>query len=167
MPDDALAFDGTATASVARALRLLEENQYLTLATADARGRPWSSTVWYTCTTSSSSQGLAIEFIWLSRPEAQHSRNLQERPEAGISVFDSTQPAGTGDGLQFAARAERVPAARLDDAAAAFSRASLAAGGGPWTRAQVEEPALPRLYLAQVERAFLLGDGSRVELTVA
>lgn len=158
----------SAAERVSRARKLLGENQYLTLATADASGRPWSSTVWFTASLRTSSpQRLAVEFIWLSRPEAQHSTNLLQRPEVGISIFNSTQPAGTGDGLQFAARAECVPEAELDEAAAAFSRASLAAGGGAWTRAQVEAPAVPRLYVARVERAFLLGNGSRVELPLA
>ena len=153
---------------VARARRLLEENQYLTLATADASGRPWCSTVWYAAWQRlRSPEGLAVELVWLSRPEALHSRHLAERPEVGISIFNSAQPAGTGDGLQFAALAERVPSAELDEAAAAFSAASLSAGGGAWTRAQVEDPAVPRLYIARIESAFLLESGTRVELPLA
>lgn len=153
---------------VKRAQQLLEENQYLTLATADASGRPWSSTVWYTAwQRSRSEEWLAVEFIWLSRPDARHSKNLLQRPEVGISIFNSAQPAGTGDGLQFAARAGLVPSVQLDEAAATFSTASLAAGGGPWARAQVEEPALPRLYLARTESAYLLGNGTRIELPLA
>ncbi|MBA2954723.1 pyridoxamine 5'-phosphate oxidase family protein [Nocardioides sp. CGMCC 1.13656] len=153
---------------VARAHALLEENQYLTLATADASGRPWSTTVWYTAwQRSRSSTRLAVELVWLSRPEALHSRNLTQRPEVGISIFNSAQPAGTGDGLQFAAHAELVPSALLDDAAAAFSAASVAAGGGTWTRAQVEEPSVPRLYIARIRSAFLLGNATRVEVPLA
>jgi uncharacterized protein YhbP (UPF0306 family) len=153
---------------VARAQELLKENQYLTLATADTNGKPWSSTVWYTSRQPSrSEERLAVEFIWLSRPEALHSRNLLQRPEVGISIFNSVQPAGTGDGLQFAARAQPVPSVLLDAAAEAFSKASLAAGGGAWTRAQVEEPALPRLYIARTESAYLLGNGTRVEIPLA
>jgi len=153
---------------VKRAHQLLEENQYLTLATSDATGRPWSSTVWYTAwQCSRSEERLTVEFIWLSRPDARHSKNLLQRPEVGISIFNSAQPAGTGDGLQFAARAELVPSGQLDKAAAAFSTASLTAGGGAWTRAQVEEPALPRLYLARPESAYLLRNGTRVELPLA
>lgn len=153
---------------VRRAQRLIEENQYLTLATADLKGRPWCSTVWYAAwQRSSSPHRLAVQFIWLSLPDALHSRNLSDRPEVGISIFDSAQPAGTGDGLQFGALAERAPSADLDEAAAVFSHASVAAGGGTWTRAQVEEPARPRLYIARIDSGFLLGDGTRVDLPVA
>lgn len=151
-----------------RAHAMLEGNQYLTLATADRDGLPWATTVWY-CTSSHSrsSSGLGVQLIWLSRPEARHSVNLGERPEVGISIFDSTQPAGSGSGVQLAARAEPVPSSLLDEAAELFSRASLAAGGGPWTRAQLQEPALPRLYVARIERAFVLGNGTRTEVPVA
>jgi uncharacterized protein YhbP (UPF0306 family) len=150
-----------------RADAMLQGNQYLTLATADRVGLPWATTVWY-CTSSQtlSPSGLGVELIWLSSPDARHSVNLGERPEVGISIFDSAQPAGIGDGLQFAARAELVPSDRLDEAAEVFSRESLAAGGGLWTRAQVEEPALPRLYVARIERAFVLGNGGRTEIPV-
>lgn len=144
---------------------MIDANQYLTLATSDASGRPWATTVWYTAwERSRTAERLAVEFIWLSRPDAQHSRNLLQRPEVGISIFDSSQPAGTGDGLQFAARAQVVPSEIVDEAVAAFSVASLAAGGGPWTRAQVEEPAVPRLYLARTESAYVLGNGTRTEI---
>ena len=151
-----------------RASALLEENQYLTLATADGDGQPWCSTVWF-CTSRQvrSPAGLGVELVWLSRPEARHSLNLLQRPQVRISIFNSTQAAGTGDGLQFAALAERVPSEHLDETAEVFSQASLAAGGGPWRRAQVEEPALPRLYVARVQRAFLLGNGGRTEIPVA
>ncbi len=153
---------------VTSAQRLLEEIRYLTLATADGNGRPWSSTVWYAAwRRSRSPEALAVDLVWLSRPEAQHSRNLVERPEVGLSIFDSHQPAGTGIGLQLAARAEPVPTDELDEALRAFSQASVAAGGGPWTREKLEEPAVLRPYVARIETALLLGDGTRVEIPLA
>ena len=152
---------------MARARMMLEENQYLTLATADSGGEPWSTTVWY-CTSPDvgSPSGIAVQFIWLSMPESRHSKNLMERSEVGISIFNSTQPAGTGDGLQFAARATLADSAGLDETVKTFSRASLAAGGGPWTRAQVEAPARPRLYVATATQAFVLANGGRSQIPV-
>ena len=50
------------TELVRRARELLRENQYLTLATADATGTPWSSTVWYAARLKSrSADKLAVE----------------------------------------------------------------------------------------------------------
>jgi uncharacterized protein YhbP (UPF0306 family) len=143
---------------------LLSNIHYLTLATADAAGRPWASTVWFCASLrSSSTERLDVELIWLSRPESRHSTNLLQRPEVAFSVFDSGQPADTGVGLQFAAHAERVAADELE-AVAIFSGASVKAGGNAWSLEQVEEPAPLRVYRARLDRALLLVDGSRVEL---
>ena len=153
---------------VARARQMLEANQYLTLATADASGRPWATTVWYAAwQRTRPADALDLELVWLSHPAARHSQNLLARREIGISVFDSSQPAGTGDGLQLSAVAAEVDPAGLDEAAAVFSEASLAAGGNAWARADVEGGAVPRLYVAQVERAFVLGGRERHEVPLA
>jgi hypothetical protein len=166
---DAAAPSRPAADPVARARALLAQVQYLTIASADADGTPWSSTVWYTASplAASSEETLCVELLWLSRPEARHSLNLRHRPEVGISIFDSGQPAGTGDGLQLAARAALVGEERLDHALAVVSDASLAAGGGPWTRERVAEVDGLRLYGASIERAYLLEKGDRVELPVS
>jgi hypothetical protein len=154
---------------VERARRMLAANQYLTLATADSAGRPWASTLW--CAVwqpTTPPDALDLRLLWLSRAEARHSRNLLARPEVGISIFDSTQPAGTGDGLQLEADAGRVPSAEVDEPVAVLSEASVAAGGGPWDRQKVEGPsAVLRLYAARVRSAYLLGNGERVGLPLA
>ena len=153
---------------VERARRMLAQNQYLTLATADASGRPWATTVWYAARQRTQpAEALDLELVWLSHPGSQHSRNLAARPEVGLSIFDSGQPAGTGDGLQVSAVAAEADPSVLDETAAVFSAASLAAGGGPWARADVEGAAVPRLYVARIERAYVLGGRERHELPLA
>ena len=150
------------------ATALLGDIHYMTLATADGTGRPWASTVWFCASLlSPSTERLDVELIWLSRPEAQHSINLIDRPEVGISDFDSSQPADTGVGLQLAARAEQVPADELEAALTAFSTASVAAGGNAWSLEQVQGPAPLRVYRARPDRALLLVDGSRAELPLS
>ena len=80
---------------------LLAANQYMTLATTDAEGRPWASTVWYAArVTTGDGGGTRPKTRWLSRPETQHSRNLVDRPGLAITIFDSTQPPDTGEGLR-------------------------------------------------------------------
>ena len=154
--------------AVARARSMLAANQYLTLATADDDGRPWATTVWYAARQRTRpADALDVELVWLSHPAARHSRNLVVRPEVGISVFDSGQPAGAGDGLQLAAVATEVDPADLDETAAVFPQASLAAGGGPWARADVEGAAIPRLYVARLEQAYVLGGRERHPVPLA
>lgn len=126
-------------------------NQYAVLATADASGRPWASPVWYATAD-------ARDFFWVSRPTVRHSRNLAVRAELAITVFDSRQAIGTGQGAYLAAVGALVPDDDLDDALDVFSAASARAGGRPWGRAEVTPPAPLRLYRATALECFVLGD---------
>lgn len=68
---------------VAHAQALLDANSYLTLATADPEGRPWTSPVYFAASG-------RWEFYWVSAADAQHSLNLTGRPQVSLVVFDST-----------------------------------------------------------------------------
>jgi Pyridoxamine 5'-phosphate oxidase len=91
----------------AMARRVIDANHYMTLATTDPDGRPRLSPVYYTAARHS-------DFYWVSSPDAQHSRNLAERPEAEIVIFDSTAPAGQGEAVYITATATAVPDDELD-----------------------------------------------------
>jgi hypothetical protein len=121
--------------------------KYMTLATADATGLPWASPVWFATTD-------YREFIWASSPDVRHSRNLAVRPELAISIFDSSQPPGTGQGVYIAAIGAPVPERELDAALAVYAAQdeSLPA----WTRADVLPPAKHRLYRAVATELFVL-----------
>jgi hypothetical protein len=86
----------------AMARRVIEAGHYMTLATTDPDGCPRLSPVYYTPARYS-------DFYWVSSPEAQHSRNLAERPEVEIVIFDSTAPAGEGEGVYLTATAVTIP----------------------------------------------------------
>jgi hypothetical protein len=133
-------------AAIARAI--VDGNDYMTLGTADADGLPWASPVWY------APAGYA-EFLWLSSPEALHSRNLAVRAELSIVVFDSRVPIGAGQAVYMRARAEAVPDADLDGELEVFSRRSLARGGREWTRDSGWAARL-NLYRAKVSEHWVL-----------
>jgi pyridoxine/pyridoxamine 5'-phosphate oxidase len=141
-------------ALTATAQRLIDEAMYLTLATADTEGRPWASPVWFAPVGYS-------EFLWVSKPDTRHSQNLAERPEVAIVIFDSHVQVGAGQAVYSEALAELVPEAELDAAVATFSQRSLAAGASTWTRADVSDPALLRLYRARASAQFVLGPDDR------
>src|SRR6202007_2912429 len=86
----------------AMARRVIDANHYMTLATTDPDCRPRLSPVYYT-------PARYAAFYWVSSPDAQHSRNLAERPEAEIVIFDSTAPAGQGEAVYITATAGVVP----------------------------------------------------------
>ena len=131
---------------------IVEANAYMTLATADADGTPWATPVWF-------AHAGGAEFVWVSRPEARHSRNIAARPAIGIVIFDSTVRPLEGEAAYFDAVAAEVPADERGAALAAYSARSTASGLKPWTEADVTAPAEHRLYRARVIGASLLDGG--------
>jgi hypothetical protein len=136
--------------SVDIAKAILDANRYMTLATADAEGRPWASPVWY----ATADYG---EFFWVSRPDARHSLNIAARPQVGIVIFDSHAP-GAGKAVYMSADAAEVGADRVERGIAIFSARSIAQGLPEWTAADVAAGARHRLYVATARQHFLLDD---------
>lgn len=122
----------------ALARRVIDGNRYLTLATLDPDGRPRVSPVYYT-------HARYSVFYWVSRPQAHHSHNVEQRPDVEIVIFDSTAAIGKGEAVYLSADAEAVPAHELDAACAEAFRNPGAARG--FTPEELREGPL-RLYVA-------------------
>ena len=98
--------------------------------------------------------------LWVSSPDARHSRNLAERPDVAIVVFDSTVPNEDAQAVYMEATASRT-----DEGIERLSAASVAAGGEAWTADEVTGAAKHRLYRADVKRCWMLGaEEERVEV---
>ena len=136
--------------TAANARRIIEANMYMTLATADADGRPWVSPVWFAPDGDEA-------FLWVSRPGTRHSRNIAVRPEVAIVMFDSTVPIGGAEAVYAEGVAEQLSGEELARAIAIFSQRSQASGGGAWEPANVVEPAPFRLYRAVASARSVLG----------
>ena len=54
--------------------RVIDTNSYMALGTTDEIGHPWVSPVWY------ASEDY-LNFLWVSSPDAKHSRNLAVHAE--------------------------------------------------------------------------------------
>ncbi len=133
---------------------LIDANAYMTLATSDGDGRPWASPVWF------AHDGYTT-FLWVSRPGARHSQNLEGRPQLAIVIFDSTVPEGEGQAVYMEAEAELVPPEEQADAMDVFVRRSVARGGEVWTVEDVTAPAPHRLYRATASAHYLLDTHDR------
>jgi Pyridoxamine 5'-phosphate oxidase len=129
---------------------VVDTNLYMTLGTADESGRPWVSPVYY------APQGYT-EFVWVSYPEARHSRNIAVRPQVSIVIFDTHAPINTGQGVYVAAFAAELTGADLERALDPYSRRAEAHGGRAFTRDDVRPPAPHRLYGAKASEHFVLG----------
>jgi hypothetical protein len=100
-------------------------------------------------------------FLWASRPDARHSRNVATRSDVGIVIFDSTVPEGQATAVYLEARAELAPEAELEALMAVFSERSVARFDTPWPVAKVTGAAPHRLYVATVREAFVLTEDDR------
>jgi hypothetical protein len=101
------------------------------------------------------------EFFWVSPPGAAHSRNIAERPEVGIVVFDSQAPIGAGQGVYMSAAAKLLDDGETARGIEAFSRRSVADGGSEWTSEEVGPGAGLRLYRAAADSHWILAKDGR------
>ena len=83
-----------------KARRLIEDTPYLTLATADASGKPWSCPVYF-------AYDEAFTLYWVSFSETVHAANIRVRPQVGISILGQP-PDHEGDGVYFDALAAEL-----------------------------------------------------------
>ena len=137
---------------------IVDSNLYMTLASADAEGCPWASPVWF-------AHESYRDFLWVSRPEARHSRNLAVRPELAIVIFDSTVVPGNAAAVYVEGRGEELEGRELERAIAVYSHRSEATGLATWDAADVTGPAQHRLYHAAASAHYLLeSNDERVEV---
>jgi hypothetical protein len=141
---------GDEIAGVARAV--FAGNRYMTLGTADEHGHPWVTPVWF------AREGYR-EFVWVSSPQARHSRNVAARPQVSIVIFDSQVPVGSAAAVYMQAVAVQLTGPELDRGMEVFAREDAAQGLRPWTLADVTAPAKHRLYRATVAEHWVLGPG--------
>jgi uncharacterized protein YhbP (UPF0306 family) len=139
---------GTRT-NVTVARGIIDANRYLTCATADERGVPWASPVWY-------AEADYREFFWVSAPEARHSRNIALRPQVALVIFDSTMLPGNTQAVYMAAVAVELSHFDLDRALTIFNRRSVDQGLRAWTLDDLRAPARHRLYCATASQHFVL-----------
>ena len=123
---------------------VIDDNVYMVLGTADATGRPWAAPVFYTA-------DAYRDLYWISSPEVTHSRNLAERPEASIVIFDSRAPVGQGGerAVYLAVTATQVSPDDLERTLAEFPGFA-DRGGRDRGAAELLPPNAYRLYRATV-----------------
>ena len=73
----------------------------MTIASTDAKGAPWASTVAYAFDSK-------FRFYWVSVPESKHQQNIKHNSSIAFTIFDSHQQWGEGIGVQIEATVEQV-----------------------------------------------------------
>jgi uncharacterized protein YhbP (UPF0306 family) len=144
----------------ANARAIIDANLYMVLGTADEAGRPWVSPVYY-------APASYREFLWVSEPEATHSRNLATRPEISIVIFDSQVPINTGQAVYMGATAEQLTGPGSERALEIYSRRAVDHGGREFTLEDVRSPARLHLYRAVAVDQYVLDEhDNRVPVTL-
>jgi nitroimidazol reductase NimA-like FMN-containing flavoprotein (pyridoxamine 5'-phosphate oxidase superfamily) len=126
---------------------ILAANLYLTLGTAGADGRPWTAPVYF-------APDGDREFVWVSETGARHSRQLAERAEVSLVVFDSTVRPYFGRAVYAAGRAYEVGPDDVDRTLAVYPRPGT--GASPVTRDDVTGPSPYRFYRAVADELWVL-----------
>ncbi|GAA1622764.1 hypothetical protein GCM10009744_07590 [Kribbella alba] len=139
------------TDHVALARKLIDDNLYMALGTADASGVPWVSPVYFT-------PHEYTAFYWVSSPETRHSKNIAGRAEVSIAIFDSRVVVGTAEAIYMSATARQVPDEELESVVALYNGRLPAAKHFEST--ELVAPGLFRLYEAMaVEHSVLIRGG--------
>src|SRR5829696_8168415 len=125
----------------AMARRAIDANHYMVLGTRDPDGEPRLSPVYFTA-------ARYTDFYWVSSPEAHHSRNVAERPEIQIVIFDSSVPVGEGRAVYLSATARQLREDELEAACPEAFRTT--AGARPFAPAELSGDAPLRLYVARM-----------------
>jgi len=81
-----------------RAKEIIAEILYITIATASTDGTPWNSPVY-------SAYDENYNFYWASAIDAVHSSNIAVNNQVFLVIYNSTAPAGTGEGVYVQAKA--------------------------------------------------------------
>ncbi|TCC02755.1 pyridoxamine 5'-phosphate oxidase family protein [Kribbella soli] len=135
-----------------RAAAVIEANKYMALGTVGDDGLPWVTPVYFT-------PDGHDRFYWASSPNSLHSRNVAERPDVSIAIFDSTVPIGEASAVYFRAQAALVPDDELEACATLFS--SRYAELRAYTADQLRDEL--RLYCARATEHWVLVTGGDPE----
>jgi uncharacterized protein YhbP (UPF0306 family) len=134
-------------ADVARSV--IDANRYMALGTADAAGHPWVSPVWF------ASEDYR-NFLWVSSPDAKHSRNLAAHSEVAIAIFDSSVPVGGAQAVYMKGVAKELTGTELEEGLEVFDRVSRQDYGRAFGMDDVQGSSLFRLYGATVTEHWVL-----------
>jgi Pyridoxamine 5'-phosphate oxidase len=136
------------------ARRILDSTSFVVLATADAAGVPWASPVWF-------AQEDYRQFYWVSAPNARHSRNIAERPEIAMVVYDPTVTPRSAEAVYMSATASQT-----SQGIEVFSRVSVRRGLGEWGPERITGNARVRLYRAVVTEHSILHPAADIDVRV-
>lgn len=135
-----------------RAKEIIEQIQYVTIASVDKDGMPWNAPVF----TAFDEQ---YNFYWGTHKESQKAQNIDRKPDVFLVIYNSTVPAGTGEGVYIKATAEQLT--EPDEVRRVFDLLKSRHATSFWDFAAVSEGGPIRLYKATPQKAWMNDDGHK------
>lgn len=133
-----------------RAKEIIEQVVYITIGGTSNDGQPWNTPVF-------SAYDDSYNFFWGSHVNSQHSQNISANGKVFLVIYDSTIPAGEGEGVYIKAHAAEI----TDTKELAFAH-SLLQKRRPvpyWSLDQVQPTSPVRLFKAVPEQVWVNGEG--------
>ena len=84
-----------------KAKEIIKKIIYITIATVDEDGQPWNTPVF-------GAYDKNCNFYWGSHVDSQHSKNIRRNDKVFLVIYDSTVPAGQGEGVYIQALTNRL-----------------------------------------------------------
>lgn len=140
----------------AHARVILDYNPYVVLGTADDAGNPWTTPVWF------APEGLT-RFYWASWPGARHSELIAARPRIALTVFDSNATPNQGTAFYATALARECSADEIAHGLEVFNQRATEQGIPLFTPDRITAPARLRLYVADINEAWVLDPDADVD----
>ncbi|MES2006662.1 MAG: pyridoxamine 5'-phosphate oxidase family protein [Patescibacteria group bacterium] len=138
-----------------RAKEIIEKIIYVTIASISEDGMPWNAPVFATYDEN-------YNFYWGTNRDSQKAKNIRNNKNVFLVIYDSTVPAGEGEGVYVKATAQEI----VDPQEIEFAH-SLLQKRRPvpyWKLEEVQGNGPIRLYKAVPEKIWM-NDGERVNGT--
>lgn len=133
-----------------RAKGIIEKIFYITIASISEDGHPWNAPVF-------SAYDKDYNFYWGSYRDSQHSRNIRSNKNIFLVIYDSTVPAGKGEGVYMKAAAKEIE--DLEEIEFAHRILETRHSVPYWKLEQVQGSGAIRLYKAVPEKVWMNGEG--------
>ena len=134
----------------ARAKEIIANIQYVTIASVDEDGQPWNAPVFYAYDEN-------YNFYWGSHIDSQHSKNILANGKVFLVIYDSTVPAGEGEGVYVKATASEIT--EPDEIAEAHTLIQERRPEPYWKLEQVQSGSPVRLFKAVPEQVWVNDEG--------
>jgi general stress protein 26 len=136
-----------------RAKEIIEQIRYITIASVTENGMPWNSPVF-------AAYDEDYNFYFGTHTDSQKAKNIKNNPNVFITIYDSTVPPGTGEGVYIKATVQQIN--DLDEIKRLLRDVLMPRHDNHfWDIAAISGDGPVRLYKATPQKAWMNDDGQK------